>query len=110
MLQAGIPIQSVDYKNQTPLEYALDTNQVSHQTFYRILELFLDAELDIMKKSSEVVRGRKKGSLWEQIIRSGRLTEDLIGLVKEKMGGALKVEDFAVASRLLRADRGINAS
>ena len=50
MLKAGLPIQSVDYKNQNPLEYALDTNQVDHQTFYRLLELFLDAGLDIMKK------------------------------------------------------------
>ena len=50
MLKAGLPIQSVDYKNQNPLEYALDTNQVNYKTFYRLLELFLDAGLDILKK------------------------------------------------------------
>ena len=38
------------------------------------------------------------------------MTEDLIGLVKQKMGGELRVEDLAVASRLLRADRGTNVS
>ena len=65
MLKAGLPIQSVDYKNQNPLEYALDTIQVDHQTFYKLLELFLDAGLDITKKSGDIVRGRCKGSLWE---------------------------------------------
>ena len=50
MLKAGLPIDSVDYKNQNALEYALDTNQVNHQTFYKLLELFLDYGLDIIKK------------------------------------------------------------
>ena len=48
-----------------------------------------------------MVRGRCKGSLWEQIIRNRRLTEDLVDLVKEKMGDRLKMEDLGLASRLL---------
>ena len=55
-----------------------------------------------------MVRGRKKGSLWEQIIRSGRLTQDLFWLVKEKLGDSLGVEDLSAASRLLHASHGTN--
>ena len=49
MVKAGIPINSGDYKNQSPLEYALDTKQVSHQTFKRLLELSIDNGLDLTK-------------------------------------------------------------
>ena len=108
MLKAGFPINTADYKNESPLEYALDKKQVSNQTFQRLLELSLNNGFDLMKQHTEVVRGQKKGSFWEQMIKRGRLTKELVWLVKEKLGDRLKVEDLAEASRLLHATQANN--